>query len=133
MSSLEVIGAGLGRTSTASLKLALTKLGYKAGLIFEENFEFSFFISWKPHLFLGQLLSAFLLVGINKKMQCMIFLFLRRWPQSNVSVGGQFFLEYFYICFPKIVEILKSFTNILALLLARKIPSAQASVAVLVF
>jgi len=29
MTSLEVIGAGLGRTSTASLQLALNKLGYK--------------------------------------------------------------------------------------------------------
>ena len=28
MTSLEVLGAGLGRTSTASLKLALEKLGY---------------------------------------------------------------------------------------------------------
>jgi len=28
MTSLEVIGAGLGRTSTASLKLALEKLGF---------------------------------------------------------------------------------------------------------
>ena len=28
MTSLEVIGAGLGRTSTASLKLALQQLGY---------------------------------------------------------------------------------------------------------